>query len=187
MLRFGGAEVCKTLLSVGTNHALLGIRNMVFRKGGYEVIVAKTGATALEAIRSQQLRAVVLGHSLSRSLQQRVTVAAKSKLLPVIVLHVNPFEEEIQQADANLCGIDGAARILKVLAELLDKPQEPSPPIKPEPRKNFAQAVQPEVVRLPFPRQQISDAGARAGCFSPPHQHPTTEIVVSPNRRYTHI
>jgi hypothetical protein len=40
----------KMRLSVGTNHSLLGLRNMVFVKAGYEVVSAKSGAVALQQI-----------------------------------------------------------------------------------------------------------------------------------------
>lgn len=109
----------KRLLSVGTNHTLLGIRNLVLASAGYEVIAARTGAGAINAINSCGLDAVIVGHSLSPSLKQRVVQAAKSKSLAVIVLHATPYEKQIPSADANLCGIDGAATIMEVLAKLL--------------------------------------------------------------------
>lgn len=109
----------KRLLSVGTNHTLLGIRNLVLASAGYEVIVARTGAGAINAINACGLHAVIVGHSLSPSLKQRVVQAAKSKRLAVIVLHATPYEQPIPDVDANLCGIDGAARIMEVLAKLL--------------------------------------------------------------------
>jgi hypothetical protein len=40
----------KMRLSLGTNHSLLGLRNMVFVKAGYEVVSAKSGAVALQQI-----------------------------------------------------------------------------------------------------------------------------------------
>jgi hypothetical protein len=109
----------KILLSVGTNHSLLGIRNTVFVNAGYAVVPAKTGAVALQQIQSHRLAAVVIGHSLSRSLKERITEAAKQKQLPVVVLHTYEHEAPVSDADANLCGIEGAAAILRVLAELL--------------------------------------------------------------------
>jgi DNA-binding response OmpR family regulator len=110
----------KTLLSVGTNHSLLGIRNTVLVSAGYSVIPAKSCVQAERLIASRQLDAVIVGHSLSRSLAERVAAAAKLRQLPVIVLHANPYEAPVVQADANLCGIDGAAQITQVLNGLLD-------------------------------------------------------------------
>lgn len=111
--------IAKKLLSVGTNHTLLGIRNMALTSAGYEVISARTGAAALRAIGSRPFHAVIVGHSLSTGLKKSVVRAAKDRQLPVIVLHTNPFERYIADADANLCGIDGAARITEVLNNLL--------------------------------------------------------------------
>lgn len=101
----------KILLSVGTNHALLGIRNAVFVNAGYGVVPAKTCAVALRLIKSRHLDAVIVGHSLSRDLKERITAAAKKRRLPVVVLHAQPSQKPIILADANLCGIDGAAKI----------------------------------------------------------------------------
>ena len=109
----------KTLLSVGTNHSLLGIRNSVLASAGYSVIPAKSCAQAERLIASRPLDAVIVGHSLSRSLAERIVETAKRKQLPVIVLHVNPYEASLPRADANLCGLDGAAQITNVLSELL--------------------------------------------------------------------
>lgn len=108
----------KKLLSVGTNHTLLGIRNMALASAGYHVIGVRTGAAAVKAIGSLPLHAVVIGHSLSPRLKQSVVQAAKDRQLPVVVLHASPFERYIPEADANLCGIDGAARITEVLSHL---------------------------------------------------------------------
>src|SRR6185437_1193746 len=112
----------KKLLSVGTNHTLLGIRNLVLASAGYEVIAARTGAGAINAINSCGLDAVIVGHSLSPSLKLRVVEAAKGRRLVVIVLHANAFEQHVPDADANLCGIDGAATIMEVLTKLLARP-----------------------------------------------------------------
>lgn len=109
----------KVLLSVGTNHTLLGVRNAVFTRKGYTVIPAKTGAAAIEAIRSRRVDAVIVGHSLSRSLQEKITEAAKQKQLPVVVLHITPNDNPITLADVNLCGLDGAALITEVIQKLL--------------------------------------------------------------------
>ena len=109
----------KTLLSVGTNHSLLGIRNTVFVSAGYGVIPAKSCAEAIRCIDAHRLDAVIVGHSLSRRLKERIVGTAKQRLLPVIVLHSSPYEASLPLADANLCGIDGATQITKVLSELL--------------------------------------------------------------------
>jgi hypothetical protein len=109
----------KILLSVGTNHSLLGIRNTVFVNAGYAVIPAKSGAVAIQQIQCHHLAALIIGHSLSPSLKERITEAAKQKQLPVVVLHTYEHEAPIPAADANLCGIEGAAAILRVLTELL--------------------------------------------------------------------
>ena len=109
----------KILLSVGTNHSLVGIRNTVFVNAGYAVAPTKSGAVALQQIQSRRLAAVIIGHSLSRSLKERITDAAKEKQLPVVVLHTYDHEAPVSTADANLCGIKGAAAILRVLRELL--------------------------------------------------------------------
>jgi DNA-binding NtrC family response regulator len=111
--------VRKTLLSVGSNHSLLGMRNMVLARAGYDVIPARSGATALKAINSRTLDAVVVGHSVSQALKEKIVSAAKLKSLPVVVLHANAYEASVNQADANLCGIDGASRIVEILGELL--------------------------------------------------------------------
>ncbi|HVH88238.1 MAG TPA: hypothetical protein VM912_16070, partial [Terriglobales bacterium] len=63
--------------------------------------------------------AVIVGHSLSRSLQDKITATAKDKRLPVIVLHAVPNDRPISSADANLCGIDGAALIMEMLRSLI--------------------------------------------------------------------
>jgi DNA-binding NtrC family response regulator len=129
----------KLLLSLGTNHTLLGVRNAVFVDAGYDVVPVKSGAAALDAIRSRHLSAVVIGHSLSRALKERITDAAKEQQLPVIVLHAHDYEAPVVGADANLCGIDGASTILRLLTELLgqdsderSRPQrqrnQPAPP-----------------------------------------------------------
>ena len=109
----------KLLLSVGTNHTLLGLRNAVFVAAGYGIIPAKSGAVALDAIRSRHLSAVIVGHNLSPAMKERIAETAKGRQLPVIVLHAHDYEAPVVGADANLCGIDGAATILRVLAELL--------------------------------------------------------------------
>ena len=109
----------KVLLSVGTNHTLLGVRNTVFARRGYAVISAKSAAAAIEAIQSRRIDAVIVGHSLSRSLQDKITATAKDKRLPVIVLHAVPNDRPILSADANLCGIDGAALIMEMLRSLI--------------------------------------------------------------------
>jgi hypothetical protein len=129
-----------TLLSVGTNHSLLGIRNLVLVKSGFNVIPAKSAAAALNVIQTAQLHAVVVGHSLSRSLKEQVTWAAKQKSLAVIVLHTNPYEQPVANADANLCGIDGAARIVDVLRELLARSGQP-PTNHPLTRENKGASV----------------------------------------------
>lgn len=109
----------KGLLSVGTNHTLLGIRNTIFVNAGYAVVPAKSAAAALRAIRSRNLAAVIVGHALSPTLKERITEAGKQKQVPVIVLHASDFEHPILAADANLCGLDGAATVLEVLAKLI--------------------------------------------------------------------
>ena len=111
----------KILLSVGTNHTLLSIRNAVFVNAGYGVVPTKTCGAALRLIQSRHLDAVIVGHSLSRDLKERITAAAKKKRLSVVVLHAQPSQEPLALADANLCGIDGAAKILEVLTNLLDE------------------------------------------------------------------
>ena len=110
----------KALLSVGGNHRLLGIRNLVLLRAGYQVVSARSGVGALEAIQSKRLHAVVIGHTVSCPLKQSIIEAAKRRRLPVVVLHGTPYEENVAEADANLCGIDGAARIVEVLNELLN-------------------------------------------------------------------
>src|SRR5579872_2963811 len=105
----------RALLSVGTNLTLLKIRHLVFVNAGYEVVTARSGAAATRAIKSGELDAVVVGHSLTRRMKQLIVDAAKDSQLPVIVLRASPHEEAIARADANLCGIDGAAQILEVL------------------------------------------------------------------------
>jgi vacuolar-type H+-ATPase subunit F/Vma7 len=120
-LRRRRCVLSKILLSVGTNHSLLGIRNLVFATAGYEVLPARSAAQALKAIKSRHLDVVVVGHSLSRSLQQQIVKAAKEKTLPVIVLHFNSYEEHFREADANLCSIDGAAQVVEVLSDLLKR------------------------------------------------------------------
>jgi vacuolar-type H+-ATPase subunit F/Vma7 len=107
------------VLSVGTNHALLGIRNAVFARTGYAVISAKNADTAIKAIQSRRIDAVIVGHAVSPSLKEKITASAKDKRLPVIVLHIQPNSKPIQLADANLCGIDGAALIAEVLRGLI--------------------------------------------------------------------
>jgi DNA-binding response OmpR family regulator len=109
----------KVLLSVGTNHSLLGMRNMVLIRAGYEVVPARSGAAALKAINSRTLDAIIVGHSVSQGLKEKIVGAAKLKCLPAVVLHANPYEAHVRGADASLCGIDGAARIIEVLSELL--------------------------------------------------------------------
>ncbi len=109
----------KTLLSVGTNLTLLGIRNMVFVRAGYEVIPAKTGASALRAINGREVDAVVIGHSVSERLRDRIAQAAKKQGLPVIALQVIPNCRPAPFVDATLCGLDGAAKITEVLKELI--------------------------------------------------------------------
>ena len=111
----------RILLSVGTSHALLGIRNAVFVNAGYGVVPAKTCSVALRLIESRHIDAVIVVHSLFRDVKERITAAAKKKRLPVIVLHTHPSQEPIRLADANLCGIDGAAKIVEVVADLLDE------------------------------------------------------------------
>ena len=59
--------------------------------------------------------AVIVGRSLSRSFQEKITATAKDKRLPVIVLHIASNDHPIVSADANLCDIDGAALIVEVL------------------------------------------------------------------------
>lgn len=108
----------KSLLSVGTNHSLLGLRNGVLTQTGYLIVPAKSGAVALKVMHSQPVEAVILGHSLSSSLKLKLLRAAKRELLPVIVLHAYAYEADLSDAYANLCGIDGAARILEVLNTL---------------------------------------------------------------------
>lgn len=115
----GVGPMRKVLLSVGTNHTLLGIRNTIFVNAGYAVIPAKSAAAALRAIRSRNLAAVIVGHALSPTLKERITEAGKQKQVPVIVLHASDFEHPILAADANLCGLDGAATVLEVLAKLI--------------------------------------------------------------------
>jgi hypothetical protein len=111
----------KTVLSVGSNLSLLKIRNAVFVNAGYRVLTARTCTQALNLLRSEQMDAVVVGHSLSRPLQERVVGQAKHDRLAVIVLHANAYERSVPTADANLCGIDGAATIIDVLRELLSE------------------------------------------------------------------
>jgi hypothetical protein len=94
---------------------------MVFATAGYEVVPARSAAQALKVIKARHLDLVVVGHSLSRSLQQQVSKAAKEKALPVVVLHFNGYEEYFPDADANLCGIDGAAQIVEVLSDLVKR------------------------------------------------------------------
>jgi CheY-like chemotaxis protein len=115
-----GVEVSmrKIVLSVGTNHSLLGLRNKVLAQAGYLIVPAKSGAAALKLMQSQPLDAVILGHSLSSSLKLKLLQAAKCEFLPAIVLHAYAYEADLSDAYANLCGIDGAARILDVLSDL---------------------------------------------------------------------
>lgn len=108
----------RKLLSVGTNLSLLGLRNRVFEAAGYEVTPAKTAAQALAAMRSLEFDVVIVGHSLSPTLQSTVVSAAKETGLPVLVLHANPFTAQMPDVVANLCGTDGAATILDVLSDL---------------------------------------------------------------------
>jgi hypothetical protein len=51
-------------------------------------------------------------------LKQTILEAAKTRGLATVVLHENAYEGQLPGADANLCGIDGAARILHVLQDL---------------------------------------------------------------------
>jgi hypothetical protein len=129
--------VAKTLLSVGTNHSLLGIRNLVLARAGYKVLVGKSAAGALQAIESGRLDAVVVGHSVSRRLTEQIVAAARLRRIPTVVLHLNAYEARVTAADANLCGIDGAARIVEVLTQLLPSEmgtlRAPAPPTMPLP------------------------------------------------------
>ena len=125
------------LLSAGTNHTLLNVRNAVFVDAGFAVLSAKSGAIALDAIRSRHISAVTVGHSLSRALKERITGAAKERQLPVIVLHAHDYEAPISGADANLCGIDGASTILHVLKELLGEDSKGR--VRPQQEHNPAQ------------------------------------------------
>ena len=105
-------------MSVGSNLSLLGLRNRVFETVGYEVTPARTAAPALPAMRSREVDVVIVGHSLSPTLQSTVARAAKEPALPVLVLHANPFTAQMPDVAANLCGTDGAATILDVLGDL---------------------------------------------------------------------
>ena len=107
----------KKILSVGSNLSLLGLRNKIFETAGYEVIPARTAAQAIQTIGSHDLGVVIVGHSLSANLKTAVVKAAKEQGLPVVVLHVNPYAR-IPGVVANLCGTDGAAKILDVLSTL---------------------------------------------------------------------
>lgn len=108
----------RKLLSVGSNLSLLGLRNRVFEAAGYEVTPAKTAAQALAAMGSREFDVVIVGHSLSPTLQRTVASAAKKQGVPVLVLHANPFAEQMPDVVANLCGTDGAATILDELSDL---------------------------------------------------------------------
>ena len=108
----------RKLLSVGSNLSLLGLRNRVFEAAGYEVTPAKTAAQALASMGSREFDVVIVGHSLSPTLQRTVASAAKKQRVPVLVLHANPFAEQMPDVVANLCGTDGAATILDVLGDL---------------------------------------------------------------------
>ena len=109
----------KKILSVGTNHHdLLLMRNMVLAGAGYEVVAAPSDSQAVAAITTGKIDAVIVGHSVSQALREQIVKAAKLKRLPTIVLHTNPFEARVPDADANLCGLDGAARIVEVLTQL---------------------------------------------------------------------
>src|SRR5690348_13912818 len=109
----------RALLSVGTNLSLLGLRNAVFTQAGYNVITARSAAQAAKLINSTSLSAVVVGHSLNWALQERVVAEAKKRALPAVVLHEHPFSRPVVLADANLCGIDGAATVTDLLGQLL--------------------------------------------------------------------
>jgi len=129
----------RKLLSVGSNLSLLGLRNRVFETAGYEVTPARTAAQALAAMRSREFDVVIVGHSLSPTLQSTVARAAKEQALPVLVLHANPFTEQMPDVAANLCGTDGAATILDVLGDLFAgrshfehdrQPRQTEPPVR---------------------------------------------------------
>jgi DNA-binding response OmpR family regulator len=109
----------RRLLSVGTNLTLLKLRHKVFLDAGYEVLIARSGAAAIRAIEAGDLDAVVVGHSLTSRMKELIVGVAKRAQLPVVVLHANLNEEPIAGADANLYGIDGAARIVEVLSDHL--------------------------------------------------------------------
>jgi hypothetical protein len=138
-----GVRMDKILLSVGTNHTLLNIRNMTFVQAGYRVVAARTAATALTIINSQPLDAVIIGHSLSLRLKQTILEAAKTRGLATVVLHANAYEGQLPGADANLCGIDGAARILDILKELERKQQ----PKRTVPRAEYLPSLEPAINR----------------------------------------
>lgn len=72
-----------------------------------------------EGAKAKECRCRHYGHSLSQDLKEQITAAAKARRLPVVVLHFNPHEPRIQLADANLCGIDGAATIVEIVSCLL--------------------------------------------------------------------
>lgn len=109
----------KKVLSVGTNHHdLLLMRNMVLAGAGYDVVAARNDSQAIAAITTGKIDAVIVGHSVAQALRDQIVKAAKLKRLPIVVLHTHPFEARVPDADANLCGLDGAARIVEVLTQL---------------------------------------------------------------------
>lgn len=113
----------KTILSVGSNHTLLGLRNKVLTQAGYLTVSAKSGAAALKLMRYQRLDAIILGHTLSLPIRSKILEAAKRESLPVIALHACAYEADLRDSDINLCGIDGAAPILDFLSDLFSAPR----------------------------------------------------------------
>jgi len=56
---------------------------------------------------------------LTRTIQERVVAIAKGKGLTTVVLHEHPYSKPLIQADANLCGVDGASAVTQILEQLL--------------------------------------------------------------------
>lgn len=110
----------KTLLSVGTNFTLIHLRNIVFVNAGYKVLSARSGAVALKFLASEPLNGVIArAHVMTqpqtigcRGVQNR-SVSRSRCSMPA------RHEECLLNADATLVGLDGAARIVEVLGELI--------------------------------------------------------------------
>ncbi len=107
------------LLSIGADPSVLATRSDVLKRAGYLVSTASSETSARQILGQGGFDLVVVCHSLTSADRTKILQAARSSEKSPKIVAINRQSEPEADADASVHSLDGPARLLECIAEVL--------------------------------------------------------------------